>query len=395
MRYALAFVAVAAGFGLRVALTAWTGSGLPTYITFYPAIMLAALLAGFGPGLLATALTELTAAYWILPPEGFAVATPVDRVGLVLFAGMGLFMSAIAELYRRDRRKAVAYERDMALRETRREKEFLAGVLERASQPFAVGYPDGRLGLCNRAYEQLTGYSAEELRTLDWASKLTPPEWYELERQKLEELQLGGQPVRYEKEYVRKDGTRVPIELLVHFVRDAGGEPDYYYSFLTDITQRKQKELELRRLNRTLDALRHSSEAMTRAKSEKDYLSQVCQIITHDCGHAMVWIGYAEADEAKTVRPVAHSGFEEGYLESLQHYLGGQRTGTRPHRHGHPHRQARRLPEHADGSPVCALAGRCHQTGLRFIHRCPPPGCRQTFRRGHHLRAIAGGVFGR
>ena len=159
---------------------------------------------------------------------------------------MGLFMSTVAELYRRDRRKAAAYNREMALRETRREKEFLAGVLERASQPFAVGYPDGRMGLFNCAYEQLTGYSVEELRTIDWATMLTPPEWRELERQKLEELHLSGQPVRYEKEYVRKDGTRVPIELLVHLVKDAEGKPEYYYSFLSDITARRRAQTALR-----------------------------------------------------------------------------------------------------------------------------------------------------
>ena len=45
--------------------------------------------------------------------------------------------------YRRDRRKAAAYDREMALRETRREKEFLADILEHASQPFAVGYRMG------------------------------------------------------------------------------------------------------------------------------------------------------------------------------------------------------------------------------------------------------------
>jgi PAS domain S-box-containing protein len=241
LRYGLAFVAVAAGFGLRVALTAWMGPGLPTYITFYPAVMVVALLAGLGPGVLATVLTMLVAGYWILPPTGqFAIAAPIDRVGLALFAGMGLFMSAVAELYRRRGRKAAAYDRETALRETRREKEFLADVLERASQPFAVGYPDGRLGLCNRAYEQLTGYRVEELRAIDWATMLTPPEWREVEKQKLEELHLTGQPVRYEKEYVRKDGTRVPIELLVHLVKVAGGKPEYYYSFITDITVRKQ-----------------------------------------------------------------------------------------------------------------------------------------------------------
>jgi PAS domain S-box-containing protein len=255
LRYGLAFVAVAAGFGLRAAVTAWIGPGLPTYITFYPAVMAVALLAGIGPGLLATALTIVVVGYWILPPVGqFAIASPVDRVGLALFAGMGLFMSVVAELYRRNRRKAAAYDQEAAMRETRREKEFLADVLEHTSQAFAVGYPDGRLGMCNRAYEQLTGYSAEELRIIDWATKLTPPEWRELERLKLEELHLNGQPVRYEKEYIRKDGTRVPIELLVHLVKDAGGKPEYYYSFITDITERKRVEEATRLLSGAVEA---------------------------------------------------------------------------------------------------------------------------------------------
>ena len=82
--------------------------------------------------------------------------------------------------------------------------------------------------------------------------------------------------------------------------------------------RRSREESELQKLYRTLNALRHSSEAMMHAESEAEYLSVVCQIITRDCGHAMVWIGYAENDEHKTIRPVAHAGFDAGYLETLQ-----------------------------------------------------------------------------
>ena len=64
----------------------------------------------------------------------------------------------------------------------------------------------------------------------------------QLERQKLAELRRTGQPVRYEKEYLRKDGTRVPVELLVNLGRDAAGQSDLYYAFVTDITERKQAE---------------------------------------------------------------------------------------------------------------------------------------------------------
>jgi PAS domain S-box-containing protein len=70
-------------------------------------------------------------------------------------------------------------------------------------------------------------------------------------------------------------------------------------------------------LTRTLRALSNSSHALMRFEEEKAYLDEVCRIIARDCGYAMVWIGYAENDEAKTIRPVAHAGFEDGYLETL------------------------------------------------------------------------------
>jgi PAS domain S-box-containing protein len=84
-----------------------------------------------------------------------------------------------------------------------------------------------------------------------------------------------------------------------------------------DITDRKKKEEELQRLNRTLTALSKSSQAMMRAEDEFKYMQEVCEIVVKDCGHKMVWMGLAEEDEAKSVRPVAHAGFEEGYLETL------------------------------------------------------------------------------
>lgn len=295
LRYGFAIVAVAAGMGLRLALTARIGPGLPTYITFYPAVMVAALLCGFGPGFVATASTILFVAYWILPPEGLAVSLLVERLGMVLFTCMGLFMSAVAELYRRNRDKAAAYDREHALIETNREKEFLANILENAEQPFAVGFPDGSLGRMNRAFEELTGYTAAEFRAIDWSTTLTPPEWREPERQKLEELHRTGHPVRYEKEYIRKDGSRVPIELLVHLVRDEHDKLDYYYSFLTDITERKRAEEESQQLHRSVE-------------QEKERLKSLVQSITDE-----IWF----ADTAGKFTLVNPSGSQAFALGSV------------------------------------------------------------------------------
>jgi PAS domain S-box-containing protein len=124
---------------------------------------------------------------------------------------------------------------------------FFADLIEHTSHPFAVAYPNGQIRLCNTSFETLLGYSAEELSVLDWAGDLTPDEWKMHEREKLNELHRTGKPVQYEKEYIRKDGTRVPVELFVHLVSDEMGSPQYYYSFISDITERKKAEIELKK----------------------------------------------------------------------------------------------------------------------------------------------------
>ena len=109
------------------------------------------------------------------------------------------------------------------------------------------------MGLLNHAFEKLTGYTKEELHSIDWSTVLTPTKWQEMEKQKLDELIITGKPVRYEKEYIRKDGSIVPIELLVNIVFDKEGNPEYYHSFITDITERKKAEDNLKRQAALLD----------------------------------------------------------------------------------------------------------------------------------------------
>jgi PAS domain S-box-containing protein len=114
-RYAMAVVVVAASFLLRHFLVRGLGLAMPPFITFFPAIIIVAVLAGLGPGLLATALAALAAAYFILPPYGFAVADISDAVALVLFATMGVLICLLAENYRRSLLSIAAYKEEQAL----------------------------------------------------------------------------------------------------------------------------------------------------------------------------------------------------------------------------------------------------------------------------------------
>lgn len=127
-----------------------------------------------------------------------------------------------------------------------KQEALLGNLLEYSTQPFAVKYPDGRLGVINGAFEKLTGYTKEELKCDDWYEMLTPPEFRAMEQEKLLELERTGKPVRYEKQYIRKDGTCVPIELMVHLSSSEDGTSKFYYAFINDITERKQAERELK-----------------------------------------------------------------------------------------------------------------------------------------------------
>lgn len=84
-----------------------------------------------------------------------------------------------------------------------------------------------------------------------------------------------------------------------------------------EVEERKQAESLLQKINRTLKAHINSGRAMMHARNETDYLNEVCRIVAEDCGHKMVWVGFAQNDSAKTVRPVAHCGFDEEYLKNM------------------------------------------------------------------------------
>jgi PAS domain S-box-containing protein len=128
---------------------------------------------------------------------------------------------------------------EKALAGSEEHARFLAAILEMSSQPFFVGYEDGRFGVTNPAFCDLLGYPEAEVGNLSW-KELTPPEFMASEAVQLEELTATGIPRRYEKEFIRNDGCRLPVEIFAHRAADSGGNLRYFYSFVTDVTVRKR-----------------------------------------------------------------------------------------------------------------------------------------------------------
>lgn len=76
-------------------------------------------------------------------------------------------------------------------------------------------------------------------------------------------------------------------------------------------------EAELKKAKNIANALTSCNEALVRSTSEEQFLLQICELIVKSGAYQLVWIGFAQHDEHKSIHPVAHYGFEYGYLEKI------------------------------------------------------------------------------
>ena len=73
----------------------------------------------------------------------------------------------------------------------------------------------------------------------------------------------------------------------------------------------------LQRANRALRVLGETNEALIRATDEEEFLRHACRILVSSGGYRLAWIGVAENNRKKTIRPLAEAGFEKGQLLAL------------------------------------------------------------------------------
>ncbi|MFL9458983.1 ATP-binding protein [Tolypothrix bouteillei VB521301_2] len=108
---------------------------------------------------------------------------------------------------------------------------------------------DGSITDVNDAFLHMSGYSREDIEQerVRW-DKMTPPEWIPHSLQALEELQSTGYTTPYEKEYIRKDGSRWWALFAASRLNDKES-----VEFIIDITDRKQAEAALREREQRLD----------------------------------------------------------------------------------------------------------------------------------------------
>ncbi|WAS95277.1 AAA family ATPase [Nannocystis punicea] len=99
---------------------------------------------------------------------------------------------------------------------------------------------DGRITYANDTFLRFIGYSRQDVvsGSVYW-TKCTPPEFHAADERALEEMRLTGEFRPFEKEYLRRDGSRIPV--LLGGAR-FGGSASEGVAFCLDLTERKQAE---------------------------------------------------------------------------------------------------------------------------------------------------------
>ena len=194
----------------------------------------------------------------------------------------------------------------------------LKSIFMECADPLGVLDAEGKFILWNPAAERLFGYSAEEVMGTAPSQLFIPEEQENQSRRERIARVLAGQPARFEALRRRKDGTLIPLEISLTPIKDEAGNVIARFSIYWDIRERKHAEERLQRTARSLRMLSDCNQALLRARAEAELLDEICRIIVEKGEYPLAWVGYAEDDPQKTIRPMASYGKGADYLKSAR-----------------------------------------------------------------------------
>lgn len=176
--------------------------------------------------------TEITGALYLENSLASGVFAPARAAVLKLIACQAATAIENARLYR-----------GLAEREAR-----IRRLVDHNIVGIAIWHADGRILDINDAFLRIVGYDREEMISgaVRWTD-LTPPEWHARDAQALQNLTVEGEVPAHEREYIRKDGSRVPVLAAGAIFEDA---PDEGVGFILDLTELKRADDALRESER-------------------------------------------------------------------------------------------------------------------------------------------------
>jgi two-component system, LuxR family, sensor kinase FixL len=244
MLYGIALAAVAVALAARLALAAILGDESP-YLFFVPAVLVAAGIAGLGPGLFATVLCTVLATVVVRRSHDMSSA---ELVNAAAFALLGVAIAWGGEQLQRTRVRAAASTRQALAREAH-----LASILDTIPEAMIVIDEQAIIQSFSSAAERLFGYEPAEVIGKN-VKMLMPSPYRENHDGYLERyLRTGERRIIGIGRVVvgeRKGGSTFPMELAVGEMRSSNRR--FFTGFIRDLTEPQRTEARLHELQAEL-----------------------------------------------------------------------------------------------------------------------------------------------
>lgn len=242
-------------------------AGVP-FLTFFPAVTLAALLGGIGPGVFALVTSSILLSYMFFPPfTAFPLMfqSEVLWTNFVFYAEELSVIFVIEAMFRQRKKYVTAAHLLGQLEEAQQELKISAAAFE-SQEGMMITDAEGVILRVNRAFTEITGYTAEE--ALGQTPRLLQSGHHDayFYRKMWDTIgRTGGwQGEIWDR---RKNGEVYPKWLTISAVKDDAGVITHYVGTHYDITERKNAEAAMLNLNRDLSESRQRLRGLA-AKNE-------------------------------------------------------------------------------------------------------------------------------
>ena len=152
--------------------------------------------------------------------------------------------------------------------QVRRSEERLKTLFESSADGIFYTDNDGHILECNSAFVEMLGYTHDELQGKTY-QQLTPGDWHQVDSDVIEsQLKNSGYSDEYMKEYMTRDGVRIPVATRVWVFNDRSGKPEGAWAMVRNLSERIQYENFMRETIIRLEQANDRLQELDRLKTE-------------------------------------------------------------------------------------------------------------------------------
>ena len=179
---------------------------------------------------------------------------------------------------------------------------------------------EGGIVYCNDYLLRLTGWRRDEVFGRNWFALFVPPELAQVREVFADVLADRPSAWHYDNEILTRSGERRLVHWNNTVLRSAGGQVTGVAALGEDITERREDERKIKRLNRVYAVLSGINTLIVRVRKRDELFHEACRIAVADGQFKIAWLGRVDRAQRRLV-PVALAGAEADFLDAVHDRL--------------------------------------------------------------------------